>query len=151
MAACAARSRVVVAGEEEQQRVTAELDEGPPVSVGNVEELLKAGIDAFGHLLGTHLPVPGQALGHVGEAGDVAEDHRPFDGLPAGDSILGIVRSGPFDGWGREVGEEVLGPGRGLASDQPDAGRLTVADAVNAAGAPGPTAGPGWSWWLSGR
>jgi hypothetical protein len=95
---------VVVAGEEEQQRVAAELQEAATGLVRDLEQGLEAGPDGVGDLLGADLAVPGQALGHLGEAGDVDEEERAVDGLG---QVIG--RGGrPVQGQPGDVGQQRL-------------------------------------------
>ena len=56
-----------LAGEEEQQRVAAELEQPAPVGDGQVEQGHEAGPDGGRELLRSHLPVPGQPFGQLGE------------------------------------------------------------------------------------
>jgi hypothetical protein len=71
--------RVLVAGEPQQQRVSPELDQAPAVPVRDGEESREDRPEDVRDLLGPHLAVTGQALGHLREPGDVHEDHRPVD------------------------------------------------------------------------
>ena len=105
----AASTRLMgLTGEEEQQGVTAELEQPAPVGDGQVEQGDEAGPDGGGELLGPNLPVPGQTFGQFGETRDVDEDDRA-------DLLLVplIGRCGdPVDDQPGEVGRErVLGLG----------------------------------------
>ncbi len=101
-AARQARACVCLSGEVEQLGVAAELEEPPPVGHGDVEERDEAGADGGGELLGPDLPVFGEALGELGEAGDVDE----------GDGALELAVTGlrlsrhPLDGEPGEVRRE---------------------------------------------
>ena len=94
---------VAGAGEEEEQRVAAELQEAAAGLVRDLEQRLEAGADRVGHLFGADLAVAGQALGHLGEARRcrrrAASRRRP-----------GAVRSGaevgPVDGQPGDVREQ---------------------------------------------
>ncbi len=65
--------------EPEQEGVAPELQEAAVLPVGDGEQLREDGAEDLGDLLGTHLAVAGQALGHLREPGDVDEDHRPVE------------------------------------------------------------------------
>ena len=67
-------------GEPEQEGVAAELQQAAVLAVGDREQLGEDGPEHLGDLLGAHLAVAGQALGHLREPGDVDEDHRSFEG-----------------------------------------------------------------------
>jgi len=67
-------------GEPDQERVASELQQAAVLAVGDGEQLGEDGAEHLGDLLGAHLAVAGQALGHLREPGDVDEDHRPFQG-----------------------------------------------------------------------
>ena len=79
-AAVAARGGVPGPGEPEQERVAPELQQAAVLAVGDGEQLGEDGAEHLGDLLGAHLAVAGQALGHLREPGDVDEDHRPVEG-----------------------------------------------------------------------
>ena len=70
---------VIGAGEEEEQRVAAELQQAAAGLVRDLEQRLEAGADRVGHLFGADLAVAGEPLGHLGEAGDVDEEQRAVD------------------------------------------------------------------------
>ena len=91
-------------GEQEQERVAAELQEAAAGSVRDLEQRLEAGADRVGDLLGADLAVAGEPLGHLGEPGDVDEEERPVDDL------LGLLggEERPVDGQAGDVGEQRL-------------------------------------------
>ena len=82
------RQRVVVAGEQEQQRVAAELQETAARRVRDLEQLLEARVDRVGDFFRADLAVPSQPLRHLREARDVGEDHRAVDTRHAGPARL---------------------------------------------------------------
>ena len=96
---------VVVAGEEDQQRIPAELEQATAVRVGDGQEVHETGADGLAELFGAHLAVRGQALGELGEPRDVDEDHRPRD---LAVQCLGGVGD-PVDDQARQVGREGMG------------------------------------------
>ena len=71
--------RLPVAGEEQQERVTAELDQLTAVARGDPEQGHEAPVDGLGQRLGPDLPVFCQSLRELGETGDVDEGHRSLD------------------------------------------------------------------------
>jgi hypothetical protein len=100
-------SRVARAGEEQEECVAAELQEPAAGPVRDLQQRLEAGPDRVGDLLGTDLAVPGEALGHLREAGDVDEQQGALD--RAG-GLVG-VGVGPVDGEPGDVGEQRPVPG----------------------------------------
>ena len=95
-------------GEEQQQRVAAELDQTAAVLIGRGEQLAEHESDDVGDLLGSHPAEPGQPLRHLREARDVDEHHRAVDGLHAQVGLL----DDPLDGEPRQER-----PQRGRAID----------------------------------
>ncbi len=98
----AARFRVARSGEEQQERVTAELQQSAAGSVRDLEERLEAGADRVRDLFGADLAVTGQPFGHLGEPGDVDEQQGAVDRLGA--LVGGVV--GPFDGQPGDIGAQ---------------------------------------------
>ena len=96
---------VRVVGEEEEQRIATELEEAAARGVRDGEERFEALADPAGDLFGAHLAVPGETLGHLGEARDVDERERGVDGHPA----LVRVLPGPVDGQAGEIRTDRLG------------------------------------------
>ncbi len=89
-------------GKEEQQRVATELEQPASVRHSEVEQGDKAAPDGSRELLGTDLPVPGEALGQFGEPRDVDKRHRA-DLFP----VAHIGHGGdPVDDQPREVRRE---------------------------------------------
>ena len=70
---------VVLPREEQEQGVSAELDQAAAVCVGRAQQLAEHEADDVGHLLGADAAQPRQPLGHLGEAGDVDEHDRPLE------------------------------------------------------------------------
>ena len=99
--------RVVVAGEQEQQRVAAELQETATRGVGDFEELLEARVDRVGDFFGADFAVTRQPLRHLGEAGDVGEHHGALD-QPPGRTRVADRRVGarPVEGQPRNIGNQ---------------------------------------------
>ena len=73
--------RVVLAAEQQQHRVAAELQQVGVLGVGAPDQLAERRIDHAGDLLGALAPALRERLGEVGEAGDVGEDERPLEAL----------------------------------------------------------------------
>ena len=90
---------VAVTGEPQQQRVAAELQQAAVLAVGDRQEAGEDRTEDVGDLLGPHLPVAGQALGHLREAGDVDEQHRAVEGS---EREMGLLRE-PADQQPRSV------------------------------------------------
>ena len=72
---------VVLAPEEQQDGVAAELQQVGVVGVGAPDQLREGGVDHAGYLLGALPAALRERLGEVGEAGDVGEDERPLEAL----------------------------------------------------------------------
>ena len=73
----AARAQlVVVAGEEEEQRVAAELEDVAAVAVGDRDQPLEDAADEQDQLLGAHSALRLEPLGERREARDVERDER---------------------------------------------------------------------------
>ena len=72
-------SRVVLAREEEQQRVAPELEQPAAERVGDVEQALESAVHHLRHLLGAELALLRKPLVQRGEAGDVDERERPLE------------------------------------------------------------------------
>ena len=70
---------VVLAREEEQQRVAAELEQPAAEGVGDVEQALEGAVHHLRHLLGAELALLREPLVQRGEAGDVDEGERPLE------------------------------------------------------------------------
>ena len=68
-------------GEQEQERVAAELQEAAALAVRDREQLGEAAPDGVGELLGADLPALGQPLRELREARDVDERHGSLDFL----------------------------------------------------------------------
>ena len=110
---------VPLAGEEQEHGVAAEFDQAATAPVGDVEELFEAGVDGIGHLLGPDLAVAGQSFRHLGEPGDVAEDHGPLDRHPSRrGGVGGILAPGPFHARSGQVRQQ-----RGRPRDRVRLGR----------------------------
>ncbi len=75
--------RVVVAAEEQQDGVAAELEQVGVMRVGPADELAERGVDHARDLLGALAAALRERLGQIGEAGDVGEDERPLEALGA--------------------------------------------------------------------
>ncbi len=123
------------AREPEQQRVAAELQQAAVLAVGDGEQPGEDGAEDLGDLLGAHLAVAGQALGHLREPGDVDEDHRPLErserevrlfGEPA-DQQPGSVRPQDLRALGRAPAPRTVPPPAGLRvyAAAPSAGGAT--------------------------
>ena len=72
---------VVLAPEEQQDGVAAELQQVGMVGIGAPDQLREGGVDDAGYLLGALPAALRERLGEVGEAGDVGEDERPLEAL----------------------------------------------------------------------
>ena len=66
-------------GEQQQERVAAELQEAPALGVRDREQLGEAAPDAVGEVLGTDLSALGQPLREIREARDVDERDGSLD------------------------------------------------------------------------
>ena len=116
-----AAAAVVVAPEQHEQGVAAELDDLAAVSVGGVDQRRETHVDQLGDLLGAGLALAGQLLRQRREARDVGRQHRPLD---LGPGRTGVGRQ--LGGEARHEGGEIdhvgcdrsVGPLRG-----PDRGR----------------------------
>jgi len=75
---------VLLAGEEQQERVAAELEEPAAEGVGDVEEPGEDEVHHLGDLLRAAFPSRGEALRHRREARDVDEDERSLELAPPG-------------------------------------------------------------------
>ena len=71
--------QVVLVVEEQQHRVAAELQELAALLRRDAEERVEARVDRLGDVLGALASAAGQALGQLGEAGDVDEDGGSLD------------------------------------------------------------------------
>ena len=65
--------RVIVAGEHDEQRVTAELQQAPARRIRKREQRAEARLDRVGDLFRAELAVARQSFGHLGETGNVDE------------------------------------------------------------------------------
>ena len=70
---------MVLAREEEQQRVAAELEQPAAEGVGDVEQALEGAVHHLGDLLGAELALLGEPLVQRGEARDVDEGERSLE------------------------------------------------------------------------
>ena len=105
---------VAVAGEEEEQRVAAELEHVAAVALGDADQLVEDRRDAADELFGAGFAVDGEPLGERGEAGDVDRDERAVE--RPGARAVGLLA--PAADQPREIGRERglrcgLGPGHG--------------------------------------
>ena len=76
--------RVVLPIEQQQDGVASPLDQPGAVLVGDREELGEGRVQDVVELFEAHLPLAGEALGHLGESGDIDECDRACD-LAEGD------------------------------------------------------------------
>ena len=67
---------MLVAGEEQQERVAAELQDVAAVAVRDGDETLEDAADQQDELLGAHAALRLEPLGEAREAGDVGRDER---------------------------------------------------------------------------
>jgi hypothetical protein len=95
---------VVLAVEEEQERVAAELEDSATVLVGHLEEARQRGVHDPRQLLGTRPAEPGQALRELREAGDVHERRRA---LHREHALVGPTAR-PFNDQSREIRRQCL-------------------------------------------
>jgi hypothetical protein len=100
---------VVLAPEQQQQRVAAELDQAAAVRVRDRQQVGEARLDRLRDLLRPLLAVLGEALGQLGEPRDVDEHDRAVDRPATPVRPLGeVVQQQP-----RHVGEDGVGVGGG--------------------------------------
>ena len=101
---CARRAPLVaLVVEEDEQCVSAELEQAAAVVVRDPEQGVEGRVHHLGHLLGACLALGRELLGHRREAGDVDEGHRPVDLAPFAIRILGE----PLDHEPRNIRREV--------------------------------------------
>ena len=96
---------MAVAGEEQEQRVAAELEHVAAVTLGDADQVVEDGRDAADELLGAGLAVDGEPLGERGEAGDVDRDERAVERARA--RAVGLLA--PAADQARDVGGEDRG------------------------------------------
>ena len=70
---------VALAGEQQQERVAAELEDVAPVPLGDADQVVEDRGDPLDELLGACLAVDGEALRERGEPRDVDRDERAVD------------------------------------------------------------------------
>ena len=80
--------RRIIAGEQEQQGVAAELQETAVLLVCHAEEVGEAPGDRVGHLLGADPAELRELLGELRESGDVREHEGPVDRVVAHTPVL---------------------------------------------------------------
>ena len=90
---------MIAPGEQEQERVTPELDQPPAVPVRDRQQPGEDGSDHVADLLGSLSPLSGEPLRHAGEAGDVDEDDRAIHLTDGGPRCFGE----PLDQQARHV------------------------------------------------
>ncbi len=98
------RAGVVVAGEEDEERVAAELQEHAAFGVRDGEQFGEARADDVGELFGTDPALACESLRQAGEAGDVDEDRGRVDLAPP---AFGLVREPLVHQAGKERGQHV--------------------------------------------
>ncbi len=91
-----------LAGEEEEQRVAAELDEPAAELVGDREEAAEGRAHHVGHLFGAEAALRREPLRHRGEAGHVDERHRPVQRAMA--LLRGVAQ--PLERDARQIGDD---------------------------------------------
>ena len=89
---------------EEQYGVATELQQRAAEGLSDLEQLREAGLDNAGDRLGPDLAPPGQAFGHLGEAGHVGEHRRPVE--PAVQAVRIRILDNPLTDEPRHVNVE---------------------------------------------